>query len=184
MAIDPICGMTVDQATAAGRHDYEGQTFWFCSRHCLEKFAANPARYAKSAAVVEGQQPRGRKPLPMMIQTSKPVEPTTDQPGQIDPVCGMTVQPDSAAGSHRHNGKTYYFCSRGCLAKFQAMPEKYLASASQTGQMHEQAPIMISRPLPMAPAQASTPDASAEIDPVCGMSVQRHTAAGSHDYQG
>ncbi|MFT5424999.1 MAG: Cu+-exporting ATPase [Phycisphaerales bacterium] len=44
-----------------------------------------------------------------------------------DPVCGMTVDPDSAAGSTEHGGTTYHFCSRSCKAKFKAAPEKYLA---------------------------------------------------------
>ncbi len=45
----------------------------------------------------------------------------------LDPVCGMTVDPERAAGSHAHRGTTYYFCSRGCVARFQADPERYLA---------------------------------------------------------
>jgi Cu+-exporting ATPase len=44
----------------------------------------------------------------------------------IDPVCGMTVDPESAAGSTEYNGHTYYFCNPHCLRKFQAEPEKYL----------------------------------------------------------
>ena len=43
-----------------------------------------------------------------------------------DPICGMTVQPDSAAASYEHRGKTYYFCCQGCMAKFKAAPERYL----------------------------------------------------------
>jgi Cu+-exporting ATPase len=46
--------------------------------------------------------------------------------GALDPVCGMTVDPKQAAGSSIHQGKTYYFCSKGCIAKFEANPEKYL----------------------------------------------------------
>ena len=45
----------------------------------------------------------------------------------IDPVCGMTVDPARAAGSVAHNGTTYYFCSKHCVEKFRAAPEKYLA---------------------------------------------------------
>src|SRR4051794_31050894 len=37
-----------------------------------------------------------------------------------DPVCGMTVDPATAAGSATHGGKTYHFCSHHCLAKFTA----------------------------------------------------------------
>jgi Cu+-exporting ATPase len=45
----------------------------------------------------------------------------------VDPVCGMTVDPARAAGRVDHNGTTYYFCSKGCAAKFTADPQKYLA---------------------------------------------------------
>ena len=38
---DPICGMTVDQATAL-HAEREGQTFYFCSDHCLKKFLSTP----------------------------------------------------------------------------------------------------------------------------------------------
>ncbi|MDE3180839.1 MAG: heavy metal translocating P-type ATPase [Acidobacteriota bacterium] len=43
----------------------------------------------------------------------------------FDPVCGMTVDPDRAAGSHEHAGRKYYFCGEGCLSKFRAAPEMY-----------------------------------------------------------
>ena len=45
-----------------------------------------------------------------------------------DPVCGMDVDPKSAAGSVEQGGKTYYFCSAGCQRQFEAEPEKYLKS--------------------------------------------------------
>ncbi len=45
----------------------------------------------------------------------------------IDPVCGMTVHPDSAAGSFEYQDKTYYFCSAHCLEKFRKDPESFLA---------------------------------------------------------
>lgn len=48
--IDPVCGMTVDPATAAGSSEYGGQTYHFCSRGCEAKFDAAPARYAPAAA--------------------------------------------------------------------------------------------------------------------------------------
>ena len=44
-----------------------------------------------------------------------------------DPVCGMTVNPASAAAFFEHEGVKYYFCCDGCRAKFQADPAKYLA---------------------------------------------------------
>jgi len=43
-----------------------------------------------------------------------------------DPVCGMDVEPLKAAGTTTHAGKAYYFCSKSCVAKFQATPAKYV----------------------------------------------------------
>lgn len=119
MAIDPICGMTVDPATAAGRYDYKGVTYYFCALSCLEKFKADPECAllpASSGLISLGS----KKSLPMM-----PASPSKEA-GHIDPVCGMTVQPETAAGSHVHEGKTYYFCAHSCLAKFRDDPASYL----------------------------------------------------------
>jgi Cu+-exporting ATPase len=44
-----------------------------------------------------------------------------------DPVCGMDVEPESAAGSAEHEGKTYHFCSQGCLDRFREDPQRYVA---------------------------------------------------------
>lgn len=42
-----------------------------------------------------------------------------------DPVCGMEVDPKSAAGSAQHGGTTYSFCSASCRQKFTANPAQY-----------------------------------------------------------
>jgi len=46
---------------------------------------------------------------------------------QIDPVCGMEVDTETARFSVEHDGQKYYFCSRGCMLDFQEDPDKYLA---------------------------------------------------------
>jgi Cu+-exporting ATPase len=46
-----------------------------------------------------------------------------------DPVCGMMVDPARAAARVEHAGQTYFFCSAGCEAKFQAEPERYVQAA-------------------------------------------------------
>ena len=48
---------------------------------------------------------------------------------EIDPVCGMKVLPEKAAASVAHAGRTWYFCSHGGGAKFEANPGKYDGSA-------------------------------------------------------
>ena len=106
MAIDPICGMTVDPATAVGSHDHRGQRYYFCGLSCLERFKADP-ELALQPQPVSPAKPTTRRPLPMM----QPAPAVTGDAAAIDPVCGMTVQPATAAGSYEYQGKTYYFCA-------------------------------------------------------------------------
>jgi P-type Cu+ transporter len=52
---------------------------------------------------------------------------TAKEKSGVDPVCGMTVNPASAAGSFEHRGDTYYFCSVHCLEKFRRAPTEVLS---------------------------------------------------------
>lgn len=45
----PVCGMQIESGEAAGRREYKGQTYYFCSENCLELFSANPSEYLKSS---------------------------------------------------------------------------------------------------------------------------------------
>jgi len=47
--IDPVCGMTVEPASAAAKLDHEGKTYYFCSKHCAHAFQQEPARYLSGA---------------------------------------------------------------------------------------------------------------------------------------
>ena len=121
---DPVCGMTVQPAAAAGSHTHEQKTYYFCCQGCLTKFRADPARYLAPTAPVPPTPLRqfGGKALPMLGTSSAGSAVGT----AIDPVCGMTVDPATAAGSFAHQGTTYYFCCQGCLTKFRADPPRYL----------------------------------------------------------
>jgi Cu+-exporting ATPase len=57
-----------------------------------------------------------------------------------DPVCGMTVVSQKAAGKVEHGGKTYYFCSKRCAERFSDQPEKFLAAPQTGGMEHSPAP--------------------------------------------
>ena len=99
-AKDPVCGMTVDPATAKHRAEHEGRTWYFCCAGCRAKFEADPARYAEAADAAPSK--------------------TTD------PVCGMTVDPATTKHRTEHDGRPYFFCSAGCRTKFVGDPERYL----------------------------------------------------------
>lgn len=47
-----------------------------------------------------------------------------------DPVCGMTVDPDRAAGTRSFGGRTFHLCSQSCLEKFDRDPASYAGRAS------------------------------------------------------
>ncbi|HEY6085143.1 MAG TPA: YHS domain-containing protein, partial [Nitrospira sp.] len=163
MAIDPICGMTVDPATAAGRYDYKGTTYYFCAMSCLNTFKADPERALKPAASGLISM---KKPLPMMMPSHSPVENAV-----IDPVCGMTVQPASAAGSATHQGKTYYFCSTSCLDQFRKDPTPYLIPLGERKPKDVSAPAgsTVEYICPMDPEVLETKPG---VCPICGMALE------------
>ncbi len=52
-------------------------------------------------------------------------------------MCGMAVDPSTAAGAWPYRGTTYYFCSGGCLERFKADPEGVLATQAQDRSMKD-----------------------------------------------
>lgn len=116
--IDPICGMTVDPATAAGSFKHEGETFYFCSKGCLQKFIAQTQGVPASGFVEIGREQK---------ETVSHGEMNATPDGElVDPVCGMTVAAETSAGKYDFEGETYYFCSTGCLNKFKQNPASFL----------------------------------------------------------
>ena len=89
-----------------------------------------------------------------------------NNPMARDPVCGMDVRPDEAAGVSVYKGETYYFCSPGCKKKFDAEPEKYLGPQAPLEPMEGG-----SRPEPPGTSAAVKPPADLRrVDlPVTGM---------------
>src|SRR5215475_2581346 len=55
--IDPICGMQVDPARAAGTSTYEGKNYYFCSTSCKDRFDADPAQALRTASAASTSTP-------------------------------------------------------------------------------------------------------------------------------
>ncbi len=86
-----------------------------------------------------------------------------------DPVCGMKVDPASAAGSATHGGKTYYFCGKGCLAKFNADPDRYAGARTSPAPAAAQGTGTTTYTCPMHPeVRQDHPGAC----PKCGMALE------------
>lgn len=83
---DPVCGMTVDPATAKHSHHHAGRTFHFCSGRCRERFAAAPEDFLGPR--------REPEPAPPGTLYTCPMDPEIVQEGPGDcPVCGMALEP-------------------------------------------------------------------------------------------
>jgi len=50
MAMDPVCGMNVDEQKAPATSEIKGREFYFCSQQCKQKFDQNPEQYVRKAA--------------------------------------------------------------------------------------------------------------------------------------
>lgn len=53
MHTDPVCGMQINEHQAAGKSDFQGKTFHFCSATCKEQFDQNPQRYTSQQATTK-----------------------------------------------------------------------------------------------------------------------------------
>ena len=83
----------------------------------------------------------------------------------IDPVCGMTVDPQATPHQHTHHGKPYFFCSGGCRTKFAAEPEKFLGAKAESQRMPENTVYTC----PMHPEVRQIGSGSC---PICGMALE------------
>ena len=93
---------------------------------------------------------------------------SAEHAGAVDPVCGMTVDPETAKHRADHRGRSYYFCSAGCRAKFLADPPKYLGA-------REPAPV-VDGAIYTCPMHPQVRQIGPGHCPICGMALEPETA--------
>ena len=109
-ATDPVCGMAVKRETAGGKHEYNGQAYYFCSQHCVTKFKEDPEKTLN-------RQSRGHPDdLHADSRTHErdgasyvcPMDPEVreSRPGPC-PKCGMALEPEMLAAPAT---RTEYVC--------------------------------------------------------------------------
>jgi P-type Cu+ transporter len=197
--IDPVCKMEVIEGQEAARREYDGVTYFFCSKVCARKFQQNPESYVGTEMPVE--------------QASPEVAPGDMAKSHVDPVCKMHVIEGREAGKWEYKGTTYYFCSDGDLKRFRADPEQFLGGKPKSevrsqkaevrtagsqpprhqGTKVEQRPQATSAGVP-TPArqevkgsdnlQSTIVNRQSHIDPVCKMVVREGSEAAKWDYKG
>ncbi|MEK7876700.1 MAG: heavy metal translocating P-type ATPase [Pseudomonadota bacterium] len=119
MATDPVCGMQVDERTAAGSSVFEGRTYYFCSASCEKKFRANPAQFLVATTAPAGHEHHAHAPSPSAapktaaaadgkVTYTCPMHPEVRQQGPGScPKCGMALEPETAAAAPT---RTEYVC--------------------------------------------------------------------------
>ncbi len=86
-ALDPVCGMKVEIATAVHKHSDHGTDYYFCGAGCKTKFQANPAKYLNPTAKVP-------EPVIEGAVYTCPMHPEIKQQGTgTCPICGMALEP-------------------------------------------------------------------------------------------
>ncbi|MGF1628144.1 MAG: heavy metal translocating P-type ATPase [Kiloniellaceae bacterium] len=86
-AVDPVCGMTVAREGNPRRAEHAGETYYFCSDHCLKKFGADPQ------GVLDGSALKPPSAAADALYTC-PMHPEVQQKGPgTCPLCGMALEP-------------------------------------------------------------------------------------------
>jgi P-type Cu+ transporter len=135
-AVDPVCGMSVAIATATHKHEHGGRNWYFCSRHCLDKFAADPGRYTQGAA-----QPATAEAAQATIYTC-PMHPEVRQigPGAC-PKCGMALEPVVASMEGQPNPELIDMTRRFWIGAALTLPVFALAMIEHLPAWHAGGPI-------------------------------------------
>ncbi|MCF8106630.1 MAG: heavy metal translocating P-type ATPase [Desulfohalobiaceae bacterium] len=106
---DPVCGMTTESPQSYFSYEHQGQTFYFCSEHCLEKFQADPEKYTSGETAAEGDTASPEHEHKAKGNTyTCPMHPEVRQEGPGDcPKCGMALEP---VAPRAPGGKKEYTC--------------------------------------------------------------------------
>src|SRR6516164_3686306 len=116
--IDPVCHMNLLPATAAGKYEYKGKTYYFCNPRCLERFRANPEQFL---GLVQLQIPN---PKPQVSSTYVcPMDPEVRQKGPgACPKCGMALEPEMISLEEEKNPELEDMTRRFWIAAVLTVP--------------------------------------------------------------
>jgi len=120
-AEDPVCGMTVDIGSSTLHKDYKGETYFFCSNNCLQKFSSAPSAYLKNKIEAadltnDKDKPEGQYTCPMHPEVLQ------SGPGSC-PKCGMALEPViSQAGANEEDSEYRTMLTRMIIAAILTVP--------------------------------------------------------------
>ncbi len=90
---DPVCGMAVDVTNATGSHEHDGRNYFFCSKHCQDRFVSSPEEFIRGAKASASSVAEDKPGVSGGIHTC-PMHPEVRQEGPGScPKCGMALEP-------------------------------------------------------------------------------------------
>ena len=132
LAKDPVCGMSVDPATATHKVEHGGSTYHFCSAGCRDKFVAEPARFLAASA---GTPPP--TPAPSGAIYTCPMHPQVRQAGPGNcPICGMTLVPETVTADSAPSPELIDMTRRFWIGLALAVPVVALAMGGHLTNLH------------------------------------------------
>ena len=134
-AIDPVCGMRVDPATARHRASHKGQDYFFCSGRCRERFEAEPEKF------LQPKQPEPAAPAGAIYTC--PMHPEVRQvgPGSC-PICGMALEPEQVSLDDAPDPELADMTRRFWIALALTLPVFAIEMGGHLGLMHWVPPAM------------------------------------------
>jgi len=121
--VDPVCGMTIEEADAVGTLDHKGVRYYFCAPQCLERFAEDPDAFLSPRDEAPASTPPGT------LYTC-PMDPQIVQEGPgACPICGMALEPMTATLDEGPNPELVDMTRRFRIAAALAAPIVVVAMA-------------------------------------------------------
>jgi Cu+-exporting ATPase len=116
---DPVCGMDVTPERAAGQHTFDNITYYFCSKGCLAKFSADPAKYIPR----ESRPPAPATQIEQGTKYTCPMHPEIirERPGAC-PICGMALEPMTVTVEEQTNPELVDMTKRFWYSLFLTLP--------------------------------------------------------------
>jgi P-type Cu+ transporter len=129
VAIDPVCGMSVNRETAKHRFAYNGQDYFFCSARCRERFEAEPEKF------LQPKQPEPAAPAGAIYTC--PMHPEVRQvgPGSC-PICGMALEPEQVSLDDKPDPELIDMTRRFWIALVLTLPVFTIETGSHLGLGH------------------------------------------------
>jgi P-type Cu+ transporter len=161
LARDPVCGMSVDPATAKLKADHAGTTYYFCSAGCRGKFVADPARFlaAPTPAPATSAHEHSHclaatlptKPALVGAIYTCPMHPQIrqDHPGAC-PICGMALEPEIATEATGPSAELIDMTRRFWVALALSIPVFLLEMGGHLVDLHRFVPESLSNWIQLA----------------------------------